>query len=117
MVIFVIEQQILSILQERCDGNRNILHACVHMCAPTSNKEPDIGMFLIPMFCAIDSLCFILTGFLLYSVENTSMPNLAGSTGGSGASTEEAVPALSWPPETFETSGDEDSLMGLTNNG
>ncbi|XP_068628932.1 E3 ubiquitin-protein ligase hyd isoform X10 [Battus philenor] len=54
------KQQILSILQERCDGNRNILHACVHMCAPTSNKEPDI--------------------------------------------------------ETFEASGDEDSLMGLTNN-
>jgi hypothetical protein len=45
------------------------------------------------------------------------MPNLAGSTGGSGASTEEAVPALSWAPETFEASGDEDSLMGLTNNG
>ncbi|XP_060810644.1 E3 ubiquitin-protein ligase UBR5 isoform X1 [Amyelois transitella] len=86
------KQQMLSILQERCDGNRNILHACVHMCAPTSNKEPDI-------------------------VENPSMPNLAGSTGGSGASSEETVPALSWPPETFEASGDEDSLMGLTNNG
>ncbi|XP_026726187.1 E3 ubiquitin-protein ligase UBR5 isoform X6 [Trichoplusia ni] len=86
------KQQILSILQERCDGNRNILHACVHMCAPTSNKEPDI-------------------------VENASMPNLAGGTGSSGASTEEAVPAISWPPETFEASGDEDSLMGLTNNG
>lgn len=41
------EQQVLSILQERCDGNRNILHACVHMCAPTSNKEPDIGMYLV----------------------------------------------------------------------
>ncbi|XP_026324159.1 E3 ubiquitin-protein ligase UBR5 isoform X3 [Hyposmocoma kahamanoa] len=84
------KQQVLSILQERCDGNRNILHACVHMCAPTSNKEPDI-------------------------VEN-SMPNLAGNPG-SGASAEEAMPALSWPPETFEASGDEDSLMGLTNNG
>ncbi|KAJ2943793.1 hypothetical protein O0L34_g8113 [Tuta absoluta] len=86
------KQQILNILQERCDGNRNILHACVHMCAPTSNKEPDI-------------------------VENNSMPNLAVNTGSGGASAEEAMPALSWPPETFETSGDEDSLMGLTNNG
>ncbi|XP_053600812.1 E3 ubiquitin-protein ligase UBR5 [Plodia interpunctella] len=86
------KQQMLAILQERCDGNRNIIHACVHMCAPTSNKEPDI-------------------------VENPSMPTLAGSTGGSGASSEETVPALSWPPETFEASGDEDSLMGLTNNG
>lgn len=43
-VFMLSEQQILSIIQERCDGNRNILHACVHMCAPTSNKEPDIGM-------------------------------------------------------------------------
>lgn len=86
------KQQILAILQERCDGNRNILHACVHMCAPTSNKEPDI-------------------------VENSSMPNLAGGTGGSSTSAEDPVPAISWPPEAFEASGDEDSLMGLTNNG
>ncbi|CAH2068813.1 unnamed protein product, partial [Iphiclides podalirius] len=85
------KQQILSILQERCDGNRNILHACVHMCAPTSNKEPDI-------------------------VENSSMPNVPSGTSSSGANAEEAVPAISWPPETFEASGDEDSLMGLTNN-
>ncbi|GBP22899.1 E3 ubiquitin-protein ligase hyd [Eumeta japonica] len=43
------------------------------------------------------------------------MPNLGAGTG--GASAEEAVPALSWPPETFDAaSGDEDSLMGLTNN-
>jgi hypothetical protein len=28
--------------------------------------------------------------------------------------TDEAIPTLSWPPETFDTtSGDEDSLMGL----
>ncbi|XP_038209535.1 E3 ubiquitin-protein ligase hyd [Zerene cesonia] len=83
------KQQIMSVLQERCDGNRNILHACVHMCAPTSNKEPDI-------------------------VENPSMPNIPNAS--SGASNEEAVPALSWPgPETFEASGDEDSLMGINN--
>lgn len=47
------------------------------------------------------------------------MPNLSGNSGGGGgASAEEAVPAMSWPPETFDTaSGDEDSLMGLTNSG
>ncbi|XP_069354271.1 E3 ubiquitin-protein ligase UBR5 isoform X7 [Maniola hyperantus] len=87
------KQQILAILQERCDGNRNILHACVHMCAPTSNKEPDIA------------------------VENATLPNIPSGTSGGGASAEEAMPALTWPPETFEASGDEDSLMGLTNNG
>lgn len=54
--------------------------------------------------------------FLGKSVEN-SMPNLASGTTGAAANAEEAVPAISWPPETFEASGDEDSLMGLTNNG
>lgn len=28
-----------NILRERCDGNRNIFHACVSQCAPTSNKD------------------------------------------------------------------------------
>jgi len=28
-----------QILAERCDGNRNLLHACVSVCAPVSNKE------------------------------------------------------------------------------
>lgn len=35
--------QIQTILKERCDGNRNILHACVNMCSPTSNKETEQG--------------------------------------------------------------------------
>ncbi|XP_076270049.1 E3 ubiquitin-protein ligase hyd isoform X5 [Rhynchophorus ferrugineus] len=29
------------ILSERCDGNRNIFHAVVNMCTPTSNKDND----------------------------------------------------------------------------
>lgn len=33
--------QINTILNERCDGNRNIIHACVSMCSPTSNKDND----------------------------------------------------------------------------
>lgn len=86
------KQQIAAIMQERCDGNRNIIHACVHMCAPTSNKEPDI--------------------------DNSSMANAGTSTSGNAPNSEESVPGLSWPPETFDaTSGDEDSLMGLANNG
>uniref|UniRef100_A0A1B6DHC7 HECT-type E3 ubiquitin transferase n=1 Tax=Clastoptera arizonana TaxID=38151 RepID=A0A1B6DHC7_9HEMI len=36
-------EMIQSILQERCDGNRNVLHACVSMCTPISNKEVDTG--------------------------------------------------------------------------
>ncbi|XP_060518971.1 E3 ubiquitin-protein ligase UBR5 isoform X3 [Cylas formicarius] len=30
-----------TILTERCDGNRNIFHAVVNMCTPTSNKDND----------------------------------------------------------------------------
>ncbi|CAG9834089.1 unnamed protein product [Diabrotica balteata] len=30
-----------SFLNERCDGNRNIFHAVVNMCTPTSNKDPE----------------------------------------------------------------------------
>lgn len=40
------------ILNERCDGNRNIFHAVVNMCTPTSNKETDTGKLI--------QLCFIL---------------------------------------------------------
>lgn len=35
-----------AILSERCDGNRNIFHAVVSMCSPTSNKETDNGKYI-----------------------------------------------------------------------
>ncbi|XP_041104638.1 E3 ubiquitin-protein ligase UBR5 isoform X2 [Polyodon spathula] len=34
-----IPQSLNALLGHRCDGNRNILHACVSVCFPTSNKE------------------------------------------------------------------------------
>lgn len=40
-----INSTLSSILAERCDGNRNIFHACVTMCVPTSNKEEQ-GMLI-----------------------------------------------------------------------
>lgn len=40
MCVFIDNGELLSqILAERCDGNRNLLHACVSVCAPISNKE------------------------------------------------------------------------------
>ena len=33
------EKQIADLLIEKCDGNRNLIHTCVAMCAPTSNKD------------------------------------------------------------------------------
>lgn len=40
-----------------------------------------------------------------------------GNNSNAGVLEEEPIPTISWPPETFDaTSGDEDSLTGLTNN-
>lgn len=41
----------MTILRERCDGNRNLLHACVSMCAPVSNKDHEAGKF---DFCLVE---------------------------------------------------------------
>lgn len=40
------------VLNERCDGNRNIFHAAVTTCFPTSNKDTDFGNhnFIFHMF-------------------------------------------------------------------
>ncbi|XP_066593371.1 E3 ubiquitin-protein ligase UBR5-like isoform X2 [Prorops nasuta] len=79
--------QLQAILSERCDGNRNIFHACVNMCSPTSNKENDQG---------------IEREIATNAVDGTSAP------------IEEPIPTLSWPPEAFDnTSGEEDSLLSI----
>ncbi|KAI0232893.1 E3 ubiquitin-protein ligase UBR5 [Lamellibrachia satsuma] len=33
------ERKLADILQEYCDGNRNLIHTCVMMCGPTCNKD------------------------------------------------------------------------------
>jgi len=33
-----------NIVDEMADGGRNIIHMCVAMCAPTSNKDASTGM-------------------------------------------------------------------------
>ncbi|XP_011879183.1 PREDICTED: E3 ubiquitin-protein ligase UBR5 isoform X1 [Vollenhovia emeryi] len=77
--------QIQMILKERCDGNRNILHACVNMCSPTSNKETE-------------------------QVIERELSNTVDTS----APIEEPIPTLSWPPEAFDnTSGEEDSLLSI----
>ncbi|XP_012151178.2 E3 ubiquitin-protein ligase hyd isoform X2 [Megachile rotundata] len=79
--------QLQTILMERCDGNRNILHACISMCSPTSNKENDQG------------------------IERELVSN---TVDGPSAPIEEPIPTLSWPPEAFDnTSGEEDSLLSI----
>lgn len=38
------EKSIDGMLAERCDGNRNIIHTCVAMCAPLSNRDNETGI-------------------------------------------------------------------------
>lgn len=79
------------ILTERCDGNRNVFHACVTMCGPNSNKIEDNS--------------------------GDSVPG-GGAVPTSNLVTDEPIPTLSWPPDNFDpTSGDEDSLMGGLSKG
>lgn len=118
--------QIQVILKERCDGNRNILHACVNMCSPTSNKETEQGniclthnfnttrvynknynFFLLSILCRI----FHLTFYFIEVIERELVSNTVDNT---SAPIEEPIPTLSWPPEAFDnTSGEEDSLLSI----
>ncbi|XP_069676360.1 E3 ubiquitin-protein ligase UBR5 isoform X2 [Periplaneta americana] len=126
-----------AILMERCDGNRNIFHACVTMCTPTSNKEGDQETSNNSNNSGLESINVITNALGSRSVSLREMMRRAtAAVRSSGTSkqykslsperdlgveggahqplADEAIPTLSWPPETFDpTSGDEDSLMGL----
>lgn len=45
-------QALGALLDHRCDGNRNILHAAVSVCFPVSNKETkeEEGQFVLRQF-------------------------------------------------------------------
>ena len=133
---------IQRILDERCDGGRNILHALVSGCQPTSNKDSDqdsgSGGGMVE---SIDSLTSAITsssraqGLIRDMMRGTAARSNLDSIGGGGGGapgdisppnmddgappgapppgTVSSIPSLSWPPEPLDpTSGDEDSLMG-----
>nr|CAD7423599.1 unnamed protein product [Timema monikensis] len=114
-----------NVLSERCDGNRNIFHACVTMCTPTSNKEGDqegsssysSGLESINVITnALGSRSVSLREMMRRATAavRSSERETVAENGAHQPSGEEPIPTLSWPPETFDpTSGDEDSLMGL----
>ncbi|KAJ9581588.1 hypothetical protein L9F63_023235, partial [Diploptera punctata] len=115
-----------GVLLERCDGNRNIIHACVTMCTPTSNKEGDQEGTNNSNNSGLESINVITNALGSRSVSlremmrrataavRSSDRDLAVDGGAHQPLGDEAIPTLSWPPETFDpTSGDEDSLMGL----
>ncbi|CAG2059005.1 unnamed protein product [Timema podura] len=114
-----------NVLSERCDGNRNIFHACVTMCTPTSNKEGDqegsssysSGLESINVITnALGSRSVSLREMMRRATAavRSSERETVAENGAHQPPGEEPIPTLSWPPETFDpTSGDEDSLMGL----
>ncbi|XP_063230682.1 E3 ubiquitin-protein ligase UBR5 isoform X3 [Bacillus rossius redtenbacheri] len=108
------------VLNERCDGNRNILHACVAMCTPSSNKEDQEGGCGVKSVDVIASALRSRSGCLREMMGRATAAaqslerEIASDNGSHQAAAEEPIPTISWPPETYDpASGDEDSLMGL----
>jgi hypothetical protein len=40
-MVLSLRVSVACVVEERCDGGRNILHALVSQCQPTSNKDSD----------------------------------------------------------------------------
>lgn len=127
------KNQINYILAERCDGNRNIFHACVSQCSPTSNKDSEqeataqsgstAGAATSAIDCvntshvssvrdsrvSLREMMRRATANALRDLDSTP-PNPPPSS-----SVEDSVfmPLSYWPPEYDPASGDEDSMTGL----
>jgi E3 ubiquitin-protein ligase EDD1 len=113
-----------NILNERCDGNRNIFHAVVNMCTPTSNKDSENetskaasnpGLDCIDAITnAVGPRSVTLRDMMHRSVRRERELNNSNPADQHSFVQEEQLPTHSWAPESFDvTSGDEDSLMGL----
>ncbi|XP_055677415.1 E3 ubiquitin-protein ligase hyd isoform X5 [Lutzomyia longipalpis] len=117
-----LKAQVSNILAERCDGNRNIIHACVSMCSPSSNKDNDqdisaSGSGLECINIISNSFAGCRSVGLRDIMRRTTHRDMDTSTNNSGlqAGSEDSnfMPVTFWPPEYDPNSGDEDSLSGL----
>lgn len=134
--------QINTILNERCDGNRNIIHACVSMCSPTSNKDNDdtTTTNLSTTNLNSNSSSHATLECINVGLSSSSGSNLrdnrvsiremmrranvaavqhdidaiaSNSNANSQPPIDDSVFQSYWPPEYEMNSGDEDSLTGL----
>ncbi|KAK6633415.1 hypothetical protein RUM44_004018 [Polyplax serrata] len=131
-----------SILSERCDGNRNIFHACMTMCVPTSNKEEQatvLDSFGNTPPGGLESFNVISNALGSRSVNLREMMRRATAAARSGTGsgsihaprapgdppsegdtpplpTDEPIPTLSWPPDAINPGGDEDGYIDLASN-
>ncbi|KAG4078397.1 hypothetical protein HA402_013107 [Bradysia odoriphaga] len=117
------KSQMDSVLAERCDGNRNIFHACVSMCSPTSNKEDSGTTTTNPV--GLDCIN-VNSGGSASRTDRVSIREMmrratqnaldVASSNNPPPSAEESVfmPVTFWPTNSeYEShSGDEDSMNG-----
>ncbi|XP_073983563.1 E3 ubiquitin-protein ligase hyd isoform X3 [Rhodnius prolixus] len=115
------EETLQAILAERCDGNRNIFHACISMCTPTTNKDSEAELPpAVTSTTTSDSNNVIswtsrsvsLREMMRRATAAVSRSNCEGSSE-TGNGQDEGTAVLGWPPDPFmePTSGDEDSIM------
>lgn len=125
-----------TILNERCDGNRNIIHACISMCSPTSNK--DVEEAVPALTSALGGPgnssqpatleCIVGSGSsgsregrvsireMIRRSNQSAIRDIDASSAGSNvpnASVDDSVFTSYWPPEYDPTSGDEDSMNSV----
>lgn len=121
------KSQLASILAERCDGNRNIVHACVAMCSPTSNKDTDVEIANGAQNSVVgpSGLECINVGSNTGSNPRVSIREVmrranairSGDIDGVGSAAPQHIDdsvfmPLSYWPELDTNSGDEDSMTG-----
>ena len=65
------ECKLADILQEYCDGNRNFIHTCVMICAPTSSKDNAAGNVAVVSYWHYDLFrkTWVVFNVLLFSFE------------------------------------------------
>uniref|UniRef100_A0A1Q3FUI0 HECT-type E3 ubiquitin transferase n=1 Tax=Culex tarsalis TaxID=7177 RepID=A0A1Q3FUI0_CULTA len=137
-----LKSQLMSVIAEHTDGNRNIIHACISMCSPTSNKDSDHDP-LAPggsggsgsntnsgsssnsagLEC-INVITNTMMGNRPVSIREIMRRSVNREIDGSNQisaplppGSDEApggsLPVVYWPPEYDPASGDEDSMSGL----
>lgn len=133
-----------SVINERCDGGRNIIHACVSMCTPTSNKDADVQEernvlssvasaivpdpldSLPPVGLSSSSRAVSLREMMRRAAVARPSDSGSGADGGLGAGGGSvpvegiSIPTLNWPPEplALESSshGDEEQAAASSSS-
>lgn len=117
-----------NILNERWDGNRNILHAAVSTCFPTSNKENESGENSSGNMDSLDLLSTSSSSIAVLSGRNMSLCEMmrratSAALSLSGLESQDAerdsefpIPTLTWPPEPSDSSASSSSPGNCRNS-